>query len=148
MTKQATIPETHLDILQERLGVVSTLRHSDGRVSTNPVSFEWDGEHIRFSTLKQRVKYRNLLANPQLTFCVISSKDPTRYLEIRGRAQLQDDPGGAFQLAMWQRMTGEAEFTYDPPGSERVIVTLVAEQVSAPLLYGGQMSRFAPGSGE
>ena len=37
----------------------------------------------------------------------------------------------------------EEEFNFDPPDAERVIVTIVPDQVSAPLLYGGQMSQYA-----
>lgn len=143
MSTAPKIPESHLDLMQELQAVVSTIRHSDGRISTNPVGFNWDGEKLRFSTLKQRVKYRNLLANPSITFCVTSSKDPTRYLEIRGRAELADDPGGAWQLAIWQQVTGLEEFGLDEPGSERVIVTIIPEQISAPLLYGGKLAGFA-----
>ena len=145
MAARTTIPDTHLDIVeQEYLAMVSTIRHQDGLISTNPVSIDWDGEFVRFSTLKQRVKYRNLQANPQITLCITSSKDSTRYIEIRGTAELSDDPGGAFQRAMWKRFTGEDEFTFDPPGAERVIVKLVPIQVSAPSLYGGQMTTYTP----
>lgn len=138
--KKPTIPASHLDIMKEFQGVVSTIRHSDGRISSNPVVFDWDGEHIRFSTLKQRMKYPNLLANPNVTFCITSSQDPTRYVEVRGKAELVDDPGGKFQLGMWQRMTGKKEFNLDPPGAERVTVKIIAEQISTPLLYGGKLS--------
>lgn len=145
MTAPNTIPSTHLDIVeQEYLAMVSTIRHQDGLISTNPVSIDWDGQFVRFSTLKQRVKYKNLLANPQITLCLTSSKDTTRYIELRGTAELTDDPGGAFQRAMWKRFTGEDDFTYDPPGSERVIVKIVPLQVSTPNLYGGQMTAYTP----
>lgn len=145
MTARNTIPDSHLDIVeQEYLAMVSTIRHQDGLISTNPVSIDWDGEFVRFSTLKQRVKYRNLLANPQITLCITSSKDSTRYIEMRGTAELQDDPGGAFQRAMWKRFTGEDEFNYDPPGAERVIVKIVPIRVSTPSLYGGQMTTYTP----
>lgn len=141
----ATIPESHLDILEEEfMAVVSTLRHKDGVISSNPISFEWNGEHIQFSTLKQRVKYKNLLANPQITICIMSSKNTTRYVEIRGRAELIDDPEGSFQQAFWKKMTGEDEFTLDPPGAKRVIVKIIPEQVSAPALYGGQLADYSP----
>ena len=33
------------------LGNLSTLRHSDGYISTNPVSFHWTGEEIERSPL-------------------------------------------------------------------------------------------------
>ena len=145
MPATATIPDSHLDIMeQEYLAMVSTIRHQDGLISTNPVSIEWDGEFVRFSTLKQRIKYKNLLANSQITLCITSSRDTTRYIEIRGTAELTDDPDGAFQRAMWKRFTGEDEFNYDPPGAERVIVKIIPLQVSAPSLYGGQMKTYTP----
>ncbi len=145
MPPVTTIPDSHLDIVeQEYLAMVSTIRHQDGLISTNPVSIDWDGSFVRFSTLKQRVKYRNLLANPQITLCITSSSDTTRYIEIRGTAELTDDPEGAFQQAMWKRFTGEDKFTYDPPGAERVIVKIIPLKVSTPSLYGGQMTKYTP----
>jgi hypothetical protein len=63
---EARIPDTHVGILDTALlATVSTISHKDGLISTNPVAFDWDGEYLRLSTLKSRVKYRNLLANPQ-----------------------------------------------------------------------------------
>ncbi|MEZ5503386.1 MAG: hypothetical protein R3E50_12335 [Halioglobus sp.] len=140
-----TVPDSHLDILeQEFLAMVSTIRHQDGLISTNPVSIDWDGEYIRFSTLKQRVKYKTCWPIRKVTLCIISSKDTTRYIEIRGMAELTDDPEGAFQQAMWTRLTGEGKFTLDPPGAERVIVKIVPEQISTPELYGGKVKRYTP----
>lgn len=138
------VPESHHQIMQQSLGMVSTVRHRDGLISTTPVTFEWDGVLLRFSTLKQRVKYKNLLANPKVTLCVIDEQDRTRYVEIRGRAEFEDDPGGAYQLSQWQKLTGQQTFDFDPPDSERVTVTIIPEQISAPLLYGGAMSQHAP----
>lgn len=135
------VPESHLAIMQQFQGMVTTIRHNDQLLSTNPVVFEYDGDHVRFSTLKARLKYKNLLADSRITFCVVDDKDMTRYVEIRGRAELIDDPTGAFQLKLWQRMTGLDSFELDPEGAERVTVKIIAEQVSTPLLYGGQLSK-------
>lgn len=136
-----TIPESHLDILENGFSaMVTTIRHKDGLPSTNPVSFDWDGQFVRFSTLKQRVKYHNLLKNPLLTMCILDPKDITRYVEIRGSAQIEDDLGGEWNKAIYRRLMGE-EFTLDAPDAERVIVTLIPQQVSAPLLYGGKLAR-------
>lgn len=135
------VPESHLDIMQELHGSVSTIRAKDGLISTNPVVFDFDGSYVRFSTLKSRVKYKNLLADPRITFCVVSRQDMTKYVEIRGTAILDDDPTGSFQLMLWQRMTGLDSFDLDPEGAQRVTVTIVPEQVSTPLLYGGQLGK-------
>lgn len=59
-TPDAPIPATHVGILDTAvLAMVSTIGYKDGLISTNPVTFDWDGEHVRLSTLKSRVKYRN-----------------------------------------------------------------------------------------
>lgn len=135
-----TIPASHLDIMEGFQATVSTVRHRDGLISTTPVTFDWDGEFVRFSTLKSRVKYKNLLANPQITLCIVSPEDFTRYIEIRGTAELSDDPGGQFNLAIFQRLTGMDEFPYDEPGAERVTVKIIPSQISTPSLYGGQLA--------
>lgn len=131
------IPASHLPILEEGLlAIVTTIRHKDGLPSTNPVAYEWTGTHLRFSTLKQRVKYKNLLKNNALTVCVIDHADPTRYIEMRGWARIEEDPLGELNNALYKKTTNR-DFDLDEPGAERVIVTLEHEQVSAPLLYNG-----------
>lgn len=50
---EAPIPDTHVGILKTALlATVSTISHRDGLISTNPVGFDWDGEHVRLSTLQ------------------------------------------------------------------------------------------------
>ncbi len=142
----ATIPETHADILTTaRQAFMSTRRVSDGFISTTPVGFDWDGAFIRISTLKSRVKYRNLVADPRLTVCIIDPLAPTRYIEIRGVAELIDDPDGSFNKAIYRKRTGK-EFDLDMPGAERVIVKVIPLRVSTPTLYGGRLDR-PPGRG-
>ena len=66
------IPESHRGILAANsLGLLSTIRHKDGLISTNPVSHVGDGECVRVSTIKGRVKYDKLLADSRGTFCVV-----------------------------------------------------------------------------
>ena len=139
MSDRPTVPESHRHILETAvIAYVSTIRHRDQLISTNPVSFDWDGATFRFSTLKSRVKYQNIQADSRLTVCVMDPSAPTRYVELRGRAELQDDPGGALNQKIFRASMGR-DFDLDEPGAERVIVTLVAEQISTPLLYGGKL---------
>jgi PPOX class probable F420-dependent enzyme len=147
---EAEIPHTHVSILDTAmLATVSTISHKDGLISTNPVTFDWDGEYVRLSTLKSRVKYRNLLSNPQITFCALDPKLGARYLEIRGYAEISEDPDGALNRKLFRRTTG-AEWPpdLDEPGAERVIVKIVPTQISAPSVYGGRFDRDATGLGE
>ena len=135
---EAEIPETHVGILETAvLATISTISHKDGLISTNPVGFDWDGEYVRLSTLKSRVKYRNLVANAQVTFCAVDPTMPMRYIEIRGYAQISDDPEGTLSRKMFRRMSGK-EPALDEPTADRVIIKIIPTKVSTPTLYGGR----------
>ena len=54
---------------------------------------------------------------------------PTRYLEIRGFAEITDDPQGTLNRKMFRRMSGK-EMDLDEPGAERVIIRIIPTQVS------------------
>lgn len=139
MTAQKTVPDSHKAILETAVfAFVSTIRAQDQLLSTNPVGFDWDGATIRFSTLKSRVKYRNLQVDSRITMCVLDPVNPTRYVEIRGHALLADDPDGSLNQKIYRKNMGR-DFDLDEQGAERVIVTVIAEQVSTPLLYGGRL---------
>ena len=126
------------------IGCLSTLRRKDGRVSTNPVSYRWNGKEIEISTLKGRMKYKNMVADPRATLCVVSPEDPMHYVEVRGRVRLVDDPDRVLFTAHFRATCGiEPPDGMDPPGSERSMIYLTPEQVSSPKLYGGQFDDFA-----
>jgi PPOX class probable F420-dependent enzyme len=138
---EAPIPESHVGILENALlAMVSTISCKDGLISTNPVGFDWDGSYVRVSTLKSRLKYRNLMSNPQITFCVVDPAMGTRYIEIRGYADISDDP----EKRLAQRIAGDAWTPeMDGSGAERVIIKIVPTKVSTPTLYGGQLDHRA-----
>jgi PPOX class probable F420-dependent enzyme len=143
-TDEPEIPEHCRDLLDENsLGLMTTIRHNDGRPSTNPVGYVWDGECVRVSTIKSRMKYKNLVANPTITFCVVDGNDLTRYVELRGRASLEDDPDKSFLRRQFIRQSGgdEPPADLDPPEAERVTIRIHPEQVSAPELYGGRFAK-------
>lgn len=142
------IPATKHALLEENfIGMMTTVRHKDGMLSTNPVGYVWDGKQIRVSTLKSRVKYQNLLADDRICFCVTSPKNVMDYIEIRGVATLQDDPDRSFHDKQFRRGSGgmEPPKDMDPPGAERVTITIHPTQVSSPTLYGGRFDNFQPG---
>jgi PPOX class probable F420-dependent enzyme len=138
---EAPIPESHVGILENALlAVISTISYKDGLISTNPVGFDWDGDYVRISTLKSRVKYRNLLSNTQITFCAVDPAMATRYIEIRGYAEISDDP----EKSLAKKIAG-GSWTPEMDGldAERVIIKIVPTQVSTPTLYGGQLDQRA-----
>jgi PPOX class probable F420-dependent enzyme len=136
-------PARVLPMLREEMFAMLTTVRPDGSLSTNPVSFVFDGERIRISTLKSRKKYRNLLLDDRVAFCAQSSSNPMLYVEVRGRASLDDDPDRAFLREQWMLHSGGMELPadLDPPEAQRVTITVHAEAISAPLLYEGRIDQ-------
>ena len=136
------IPEAHHETLESTtIALMSTIRHKDGLISTNPVGFVWDGESIRISTTKDRVKYRNLVANPNITFCAVDPVNPMKYVEIRGTASLTDDTDKSFLETTFTSAGMEMPDDLEPPETERVVIRIHPEQCSSPVLYGGRFDR-------
>ena len=125
-----TIPKGLVGILDKNcFAHVATLR-PDGMLSANPVSVIWDGSHIRFSSLKSRVKVSNLRADPRIALSIPDPDNVNRYLEVRGTATMEDDVDRSFINAIAQKYMGEDVYPFDPPGAERVTITVHPEQVS------------------
>ena len=104
MTIQNRKPEilgSHQDLLgSTALAHVATIG-PHGEPQNNPVWFDWDGEHVKFSQTKARQKYRNLNRDPRIALSIVDPEDPYRYLEIRGVVErIDEDPDRAFINAM------------------------------------------------
>jgi hypothetical protein len=126
------IPAAVHDILTDKpTGYVATMR-PDGRMSVTPVGLLFEDGTVRFSTTKDRKKYRNLLHDDRITMTVPHRNNPNRYVELRGRAQLDDDPDHAFIDRIARHYMGVERYPFDRPGQERVTVTILLEHVSAP----------------
>lgn len=143
-SKTVEIPESSRKILDANsLGILTTIRAQDGLPSSNPVGYVWDGESVGISTIASRVKYRNLLANPAVAFCVVDHEDHTRYVELRGWATLEPDLDRSFLDRQFRRQSGGqgAPADLDAPNERRFVIRIHPEQVSSPVLYGGRFAR-------
>ena len=131
--------EARHELLEKRIiGTITTIRHKDQLRSSHPVGVVWDGELIRISSLKNRMKYKNIMSDSRVSFCVVSGVNVMHYLEVRGYASVEDDPDGVFARRQFVENSGgdEPPADMDPPGAERVIITIHPQQVSSPTLYG------------
>jgi PPOX class probable F420-dependent enzyme len=114
----------YADLLQRPLYAHVATVAADGTPQVTPVAFEWDGRVIRFSTLRARLKARNIVRNPRVALSIIDPEAPLRHVQIRGTAMLQDDPTATFADAITQRYMGHA---YRGQRAGRVIVTVVPD---------------------
>lgn len=124
------IPARYHALLSSRCYAhVATIR-TDGLLSVHPVAILFDGEQIRFSTLKSRGKFRNLGSDTRLSLSIMDPERPLRHIELRGRASWQDDPQRTFIDAIARKYFDKERYPFDEPDAERITVTLSIEQVA------------------
>ncbi len=58
------IPEGYRDLLETTALIHVATLGPNGEPQSNPVWFDWDGEHIKFSQIKTRQKYKNVSRDP------------------------------------------------------------------------------------
>jgi PPOX class probable F420-dependent enzyme len=117
------IPEGYEDLLESTaLAHVATLGPRS-EPQNNPVWFDSDGDHVKFSQTKTRQKFRNLERDPRIAFSIVDPENPYRYLEIRGEVmRVEEDPDIDFIGAMARKYVGVDRYPYHRPGDERVVV--------------------------
>jgi PPOX class probable F420-dependent enzyme len=124
MTK---LPQHARDLLDgKNFASVATVL-PDGSPQSSIVWVKRDGDDILFSTIRGRRKTANLQADPRISVLVTDASNGYRYAEIRGLAELTDDPQAALIEELAIKYTGES--FGERPGEQRVIVRVRPEHV-------------------
>ena len=123
-----TLDDATRELLDGRnFATVATLG-PDGAPHTSVIWIDRDGDALVFSTLANRQKARNLARDPRVSVSVFDLANPYRTVEIRGRAELIEDPDRSLSYQVTHKYLGVDPPT-DPPGDRRLIVRLVPEKV-------------------
>jgi PPOX class probable F420-dependent enzyme len=124
------IPDSLLYLLERPLyGALGTIRRDD-TVQVNPMWFEYDGEHIRFTHTNKRGKFRNLQRNPSMSLMVFDPDDEQVYIEVRGRlVDAPADPEGDFYVRLGRRY-GNPDQQPPPDKADRVVLVMSVERVN------------------
>lgn len=120
------IPPDLTDLLHSTaLAHVATIGPG-GEPQTNPVWFDWDGRHLRFSQITDRQKVRNLRRDPRIAVSIVDPTNPYRYLELRGGVvAIEPDPDLAFVDRVTRKYLGVGrDPARNPPGEKRVVVVV------------------------
>lgn len=140
------IPEEAREILDDRpTGHLATIR-PDGLLSVNPVSVLFDGKCVQISTVTNRAKYKNMAADPRIAISIPHRNNPNFYLELRGRALIEPDTDRSFINRIAKTYLDKDVYPFDPPDAERVVVTVLAEQISMRKVPLAEASPGAPDS--
>jgi PPOX class probable F420-dependent enzyme len=101
----------------------------DGGPQSSVVWIGREDDRVVFSALRQRQKVRNLERDPRVSVTVYDRENPYHSVEIRGRAEIESDPGNSLGNRLSHKYLGE-DAPDDPPGAERVIVRITPLRVN------------------
>lgn len=99
----------------------------DGRPQSSVIFVKRDGDTVVFSTIKGRLKTRNIARDPRVSLLVVD-RDKARYIEIRGTVDITDDPDKRLLYEMYDRYMGGAAPPPEPD-AERLIVRIRPEKI-------------------
>lgn len=124
-----TVPASHTHLLDAATAVLAT-NGPDGRPQLTAVWFLRDGDRVRLSLSTDRQKVKNLRADPAVNLFILDPEVPTRYLEIRGDATFEDDPGYVFADQVGAKY-GTDRRNFDTEGTRRVVVSIEPTRINA-----------------
>jgi PPOX class probable F420-dependent enzyme len=101
--------------------------NTDGRPQSSVIFVKRDGDTVVFSTIKGRLKTRNMARDPRVSLLVIDTQ-VGRYIEIRGSVVITDDPEKRLLYEMYDRYMGGTPPPPEPD-AERLIVRITPEKV-------------------
>lgn len=147
-TPTSIIPTSHLGLLSKRGFAHLTTLGSNGSPHSTPMWYGWDGQHLLFSTLTARQKYRNALKDPRVSVSITDPDNPYCYLSVLGFATLQDDVDAELLSVLTHRYLGSGVSPWDPPVARRVIMKVEPVQVRfRPTLFAARSDLDTEGGG-
>jgi PPOX class probable F420-dependent enzyme len=125
----ASIPEDLRDLLDRPLFAALGTVRPDNTVQVNPMWFEFNGKHLKFTHTTYRAKFRNLRRNPSMSVLIVDPDDPMRYIELRGElVKVEPDATGDFYVHLGRRY-GNPDQQPPPDSADRVILHMSVERV-------------------
>lgn len=122
-----TLNDAARDVLDgPHIAAIAT-SNADGRPQSSVVFVKRDGDAVVFSTIKGRLKTRNMVRDPRVSLLVVD-KAKGRYVEIRGTVEITDDPEKRLLYEMYDRYMGGIAPPPEPD-AERLIVRITPEKV-------------------
>jgi PPOX class probable F420-dependent enzyme len=125
----AQIPDSHRDLLDAQFATLGTV-DAHGRPQLTELWFLAEDGTVRLSLNTARQKTKNLQRDPAFSLLILDVANPYRYVELRGRAEIEPDPDYAFADRVGAKYDSDLR-GMDQPGDSRVVVTLPAEHVHA-----------------
>jgi PPOX class probable F420-dependent enzyme len=130
-----SVPDSHRDLLGAPVATLATIG-PDGRPQVSAVWFLAEEDAVRVSLNTSRQKTKNLQAKPAVNLFILDTANPSRYLEIRGDAEIEPDNSYAFADKVGAKYRADLR-QMDGPGEDRVVLTIRPTRVNAVNMGGG-----------
>jgi len=114
------------DLLDGPHTAVLATTNRDGRAQSSVIFVKRDGDTVVFSTIRGRLKTRNMARDPRVSLLVLANAG--HYVEIRGSVEITDDPDKVLLQEMYQRYMAGMEPPPEPD-AERLIVRITPEKL-------------------
>jgi len=115
------------DVIDGPHSAVLATANADGRPQSSVIFVKHDGDTVVFSTIKGRLKTRNITRDPRVSL-LVADREAGRYVEIRGTLDITDDPEKRLLYEMYDRYMGGTPPPPEPD-AERLIVRITAQKV-------------------
>ena len=122
-----TLSESAREVLDGPHIAVLATSNADGRPQSTVIFVKRHGDAVVFSTIKGRLKTRNMARDPRVSLLVVDWANG-RYIEIRGSVEITDDPEKRLLYEMYDRYMGGAPPPPEPE-AERLIVRITPQRV-------------------
>lgn len=122
-----TFSESAREVLDGPHIAVLATSNADGRPQSTVIFVKRDGDAVVFSTIKGRLKTRNMARDPRVSLLVVDWAK-SRYVEIRGSVEITDDPEKRLLYEMYDRYMGGTPPPPEPE-AERLIVRITPQRV-------------------
>ncbi len=108
----ASIPESHMDLVNGPVLVAFTTIMPDGQPQTTPVWCNAKGDHVWINSARGRIKDRNINRDPRVSILAVDPSDNYRYLVIRGIVGEITEEGAVDHIHELARLYTEHEGYY------------------------------------
>ena len=121
------VPDNFRDLLDAQVATFAAVDNS-GQPQLTEVWFLHDDGQMKLSFNTDRAKARYLRERPQCSLLILDLSNPMRYVEIRGRAQIEPDDDYSFAERVGQKYGADLR-QYDGPNASRIVVTIEPDKV-------------------
>ncbi len=131
-TPAVPIPDSHLDLLTRPVHAVLTTMGPHGQPQSSLVWVDAEDHVAVVNTTLERQTGRNMLANPKVNLLVVDPDNTSRYIQIRGDAELTTDGALDHLDAITRKYTSyPAFYGYVYPPGQRARETRVVCRIHA-----------------